>query len=90
MLLPAPGRLSTITCCLSRSELAQEGATLRSLMALGRLSDDQILRIKRTLTLISASDDPELWKLARESKVHISDRAVVEEYDRLVLKKIRA
>jgi hypothetical protein len=56
-------------------------------MALGGLSDDQILRIKRTLTLMSAPDDPELWKLARESKGHISDRAVVEEYERLVLKK---
>ena len=56
-------------------------------MALGRLSDDQILRIKRNLTLVSAPDDPELWKLAHASKGHISDRAVVEEYDRLVLKK---
>jgi hypothetical protein len=37
-------------------------------MASGRLSHDPILRIKRNLTLASAPDDPELWKLAHARK----------------------
>jgi hypothetical protein len=51
-------------------------------MAPGPLSHDLILRIKRNLTLASAPDDPELWELAHARKDHISDRAVVDEYDR--------
>jgi hypothetical protein len=49
--------------------------------------DDLEARLNETETLFSAPQDPALWKLAEESKNHISLKAVQDEYDRLILAK---
>lgn len=45
--------------------------------------------IERSATLLSVPYDDTLMSLAKAEKGHISDKAVSDEYDRLILQKYR-
>ncbi len=42
---------------------------------------------ERSLTLLSAPHDPELWNVAEQRMGHIDLKHVSDEYDRLILEK---